>query len=738
MPLFSSLRFRILLLILLAVLPALLLTLRAGFEQRRLAAELAQEAAFRTARLVSAQHQSALEGTQGLLIALAESPEVNGNDPAVCQDFLGYIHRQFPNYLSFSVILPDGEIWCDSQAGPGGVLDVHPEILQMAAERQGFAAGDYHLHGDGPAGIPLVYPVVGSDGRIEKYLVTILSLNWFYEVADGVRLPELAALLAIDSQGTILARQPEPHLWVGQTLPEAPAVSAILEKRDEGLAEVLGLDGINRLYAFSPLSSDGDETAYVSIGIPTQVAYAQVNQQLAQNLLLLVGVALFAFVVTWVLGDQFLIQPINALMEATRRLETGQLNARANLKYDYGEISLLSSSFDQMADTLEERERQILQAEAKFRTLVEQVPAIIYTVALDEEIRFLYVSPQVEDIFGFLQGNWLADANLWIQGIHEDERDQVLQQMQQAITEHKPFQAEYRFTARNGTRLWIRDEALLVYDLDGTPLFLQGILLNITERKEAEAALRVYAVQLERSNRELQDFAYIASHDLQEPLRKIQAFGERLDVKFAEQLGDEGTNYVERMRSSAARMQILINDLLSYSRVTTKANPFVPVDLNQVAEDVLSDLGERVKETGGQVELGDLPRIEADQVQMQQLLQNLIANALKFHRPGSPPHIRVSGRIPPGPMRRRRVAELRVEDNGIGFDEKYLQRIFQPFQRLHGRGQYEGSGIGLAICRKIVERHGGTITARSAPGEGTTFIVELPLYQHEEGVTHEN
>ncbi|HEU4389604.1 MAG TPA: ATP-binding protein, partial [Blastocatellia bacterium] len=251
------------------------------------------------------------------------------------------------------------------------------------------------------------------------------------------------------------------------------------------------------------------------------------------------------------------------------------------------------------------------------------------------------------------------------------------------------------------------------------------------ERNKALRELRAFAEKLERSNRELQDFAYIASHDLQEPLRKVMAFGDRLKAKCGQAVTSEGLDYLERMRNAAARMQVLINDLLAFSRVTTKARPFVAVNLNEVARDVLSDLEVRIEQVGGSVEVDELPTIEADSMQMRQLLQNLIGNALKFHRKGVPPLVRVRAIFPSQGHNGNSAAvcQLVVEDNGIGFDERYLDRIFTVFQRLHGRGEYEGTGIGLAICRKIAERHGGSITATSQPDLGTSFMVALPLRQ---------
>lgn len=260
---------------------------------------------------------------------------------------------------------------------------------------------------------------------------------------------------------------------------------------------------------------------------------------------------------------------------------------------------------------------------------------------------------------------------------------------------------------------------------------------DITDLERHEAELREYTKKLEVSNRELQDFAYVASHDLQEPLRKIETFGDRLKSKFGDEIPDGAQNYIERMQNATGRMRLLINDLLSYSRVTTKAKPFKSVDLDEVISGVLSDLQMRLDETEATVNYKDLPSLQADPTQMRQLLQNLIGNALKFQRPDVKPVVTVTAELIEGDFMAGvpDMCTLRVADNGIGFDNKYKDQIFTIFQRLHGRSEYEGTGIGLATCRKIVERHGGTIDADGVEGEGATFIVTLPVKQRnvEEG-----
>ena len=296
-----------------------------------------------------------------------------------------------------------------------------------------------------------------------------------------------------------------------------------------------------------------------------------------------------------------------------------------------------------------------------------------------------------------------------------------------------------------GEKRWLLTSKLPLRDQSGKIVGLVGIGRDITERKQAldslrssEAKLRQSTIQLERSNHELQDFAYVASHDLQEPLRKIVVFGERLKEKKIEELGPEAKDYLERMQKAAARMQTLISDLLTFSRVTTKARPFTQVNLAEVAADVVNDLEGRIEQVKGRVEIvGTLPVIDAEALQMRQLLQNLMGNALKFRRPEETPVVKVEAQMVSDPVTpSRQLCKLLVSDNGIGFDEKYLDRIFNVFQRLHTRNEYEGTGMGLAITKKIALYHGGEITAKSSPGHGATFIVTLPV-SHPKQATNE-
>ena len=297
------------------------------------------------------------------------------------------------------------------------------------------------------------------------------------------------------------------------------------------------------------------------------------------------------------------------------------------------------------------------------------------------------------------------------------------------LSEGKVTNYELTARARDGTLTDVSYNATTFHDRDRR---LQGVFIaarDVTERKQIELALQKKNVELERSNAALDEFASVASHDLQEPLRKILAFGDRLRTTVGAALETGPREDLDRMLDAAVRMQTLTSDLLTIAQVTTRVRAFEATDLGRVAREVIADLELTIAETGGRIELGELPVIDADALQMRQLLQNLLGNALKYRHKGIPPVIQLRSSASDGAR-----CIITVTDNGIGFNDKYAEKIFQMFERLHGRTEYAGTGMGLAICRKIVERHGGTIAAKSRPDQGAVFTVTLPVAQAVSGL----
>ncbi len=366
------------------------------------------------------------------------------------------------------------------------------------------------------------------------------------------------------------------------------------------------------------------------------------------------------------------------------------------------------------------------RAEEVFRWVVEAAPSGI--VVVDKNGRVVLVNRAAVKVFGYAREEFLE---LTVEELVPER----------FRTRHESYRTG--FHEEPETRVMGAGRDLFALRKDGTEFPVEigltpvqtpagrlvvSSVVDITQRKEAERERSRYAEELERSNAELRSFASVASHDLQEPLRKLSTFAQRLDDRCRDQLDERSQDYLERMLDATHRMQGLISDLLAFSRVTTGASPFEEVDLNEIVRTVLIDLEVAVEESRAEVVCDRLPVVEADPAQMRQLVLNLLSNAIKFRREGVAPRIEVGlSKTEPG------WVGFEVRDNGIGIEEEYRERIFEIFQRLHGRNSYPGTGMGLAICRKIVDRHGGRIEAQGASGGGASFRVRLPRRQASKG-----
>jgi len=262
-----------------------------------------------------------------------------------------------------------------------------------------------------------------------------------------------------------------------------------------------------------------------------------------------------------------------------------------------------------------------------------------------------------------------------------------------------------------------------------THLQIQNLM---AQKEKSEEKAKAYAQELKRSNQDFEDFAHLASHDLQEPLRKILSFGNRL-IQQSSGLSEKNKDYVERMQRASVRMMNFIDGLLEYSKITTIPRPYKITDLGKVIQHVLEDLDLQIKNNNATIQVGTLPTIELDPIQISMLLQNLVSNAIKYHRQDVAPIVNLTSSYD----KKEQIWTIEVSDNGIGIEEKNFARIFKQFQRLHGRSAYEGNGLGLAICKKIVDRHGGTLKVNSVLGKGSTFIISLPKIQSSEKLKHE-
>jgi PAS domain S-box-containing protein len=365
-------------------------------------------------------------------------------------------------------------------------------------------------------------------------------------------------------------------------------------------------------------------------------------------------------------------------------------------------------------------EKTLSISEAKYRELIQLANSIIMRFDINSNI--IFANEYAQKFFGYTENELLGRSafETIVPDVEYSGRDldDAFKDFGYHPEKYENFENEN--IRKGGERVWVSWTNQPIYDDDGHVIGVLSVGNDITDRKKAEDELRSYAARLESLNKELQEFAFIASHDLQEPLRKIHSFGDMLGKRCKDKLDATSQDYLMRMKNSADRMRQLLSALLNYSRLTTRCEPLGTIDLRDAVMGAISDLELKIERAGAIVDVSDLPTIEAEPSQMRQLFQNLIGNALKFQGKAKP-QIRIYSH------RSDHECRIFVEDNGIGFDEQYLDRIFAPFQRLHGRGEYEGTGMGLAICRKIVERYGGKITAKSTVGKGSTFIVTFPV-----------
>ena len=381
--------------------------------------------------------------------------------------------------------------------------------------------------------------------------------------------------------------------------------------------------------------------------------------------------------------------------------------------------NILNKAKEDLEISVKEQTSELSRTNELLQTIIYHIPSLLFICDSSDKVKI--INKEFESRTG-----WTLEEGRGMDLMKACCPDPVIcEEMRAYIREAKPGWRDFSLRTRDGRDLEISWASVKLSD--GTII---GIGIDVTKRRIAEKKLAGNIEQLERSNKELQEFAFVASHDLSEPLRKIRTFGEMLISKCSDSLSETGRDYIERMQNASIRMQRLIDSLLSYSRISTKVKPFSLVDLNKTVKDALANLEIRISETNALVELSELPTIEADSAQMIQLFQNLIGNALKFCRKDDPPRIKIySHEVNKGASYKSREYEICVEDNGIGFEGKYIDRIFIPFQRLHGRDLYEGEGIGLAICNKIVNRHNGNITAKSVVNQGSIFVFTLPERQ---------
>lgn len=610
---FSRLRVRLLLLVLMAVLPALGLAVYSGFDQRTTARREAQENAQRIARHAAAEQRQIIEGSRQLLVTLAQLKEIRPERAAEAQALFSSLKGVHPFYANLGAIDARGIPFASAMPVPDGVDLSDRSYFKMARATGKFSVGEFQKGRiTDKSSLNMAYPLKREGtGEFLGVVYVALDLGWLTQFASRSDLPEGSTLTVIDRKGTILVRYQAPDFgknWIGQSVTNHPIVMKQIQQGGEVQGTYIGLDGLKRLYASTPLTRTGGvPDAHVFVGIPVQTAYAAAHRSMFLSFVFLGIVSTLALAAAWSGGDLFVLRQINGIVTAARQMREGNLSARSKVDYSPGELGQLARSFDEMATTIEKQMQDMRLTQAELKALNEELEARVLERTLD----------------------------------------------------------------------------------------------------------------LKRSNEDLEQFAYVASHDLQEPLRMVSSYIQLLRQRHGDKLDPNAQEYLTFALDGATRMQQLIVDLLAYSRIGRQGKQFADVDLNQVLDRALANLKVVIEESGAEILRAPLPKIHGDLTLLTQVFQNLLGNALKFRGEARPAiEITVS---PQG-----REWQFAISDNGIGIAPQDFERVFVVFQRLHNRNTYPGTGIGLSVVKKIIERHGGRIWVESALGKGTTFHFTLP------------
>jgi signal transduction histidine kinase len=629
-PLLARIRVRLVLLVLLAVLPALGVVIYTAIEQRREGFEHARNETLRLVRTAAQTHDQSIESARQLLLALAETPAIQNRDSNACYTAFTNFAALHELYSNFGLLNGDGSTVAMLRPLHSSIEITNRDFFRTAIERGTFGVPDYYVDWTtNRAAVIIGYPIVSRHNAptSKAVLFAAVDLNWLYQMHSQAQLPPGSSITVTDPNRVTIMRFPDPQSrYIGEQLapsrrrgPRPPERTSISR----------GRDGVLRLYAFASLGRSQEHPAGIAVGIPVAQAHAAANAALRRNLAALGVATLLALAAAWFGGDFFILRRLRRLVATTERLTHGDLSARTGVARGDGELHQLAIAFDQMAESLQQRVIERERAEANLRTLNQSL--------------------------------------------------------------------EQRVAART--------------------------------------------LELKRSNEELEQFAYVASHDLQEPLRMVTNYLQLLQNRYKATLDTKAQDFISIAVDGAVRMHQLIGDLLTYSRVGTAAKPLAPTDVNEVLRNASLNLKVAIDETGGKIRSGQLPTVMGDPVQLTQLFQNLIGNAIKF-RSDKPPEIQISAErvqaaacpVPQSANEQPSAANIdtpmewqfAIKDNGIGIAPKDFERIFLIFQRLHTREKYPGTGIGLALCKKIVERHGGRIWVESEPGQGSAFYFTLP------------
>ena len=609
---------------------------------------------------------------------------------------------------------------------------IEKEILSRVKMNQDYISPVYIYRLTSEPIVIIAVPVTNILKEVSEILLADVKLKYMWDLVGDIKVGRNGMAYVVDRRGNLLAFNDITLVLQGKNLLHLKEVNKFINKNELHTADKAEISkGIYGNYVVSAHAALDFPDWAVIVELPVIEAYSAVFTTISIS----VSVLLLSIILAVLTGRYLstrITRPIIDLRDAAKLIGEGRLDKK--IKIESGnEIGELALSFNQMVDNLnrttvsrDSLQKEVIErkkVEASLRESENRFKDIAFSSAdfiweIDENGVYTYCSKKGEEILGYTEKEIIGKTPFdFMPG---DEAERIKELFAQLKKEKDSIRdTENWHLTKDNKRICLLSNGVPIVDEDGNLKGYRGVDKDITERKEAEIKMNMLMEEMSRSNNELEQFAYVASHDLQEPLRKVNTFSEKLRKANVDKLDEKSVDYINRMQNASNRMRSLIEGLLSYSRVTTKAAPFEEVDLNKIVKNVISDLEIRIQETKAEIKKEELPVVMADPLQMRQLFQNLLSNAIKYHKQNEPPAVSIQSR------KSNNNYEITVSDNGIGFNDKYSERIFGLFQRLVTRAEFEGTGIGLTICKKIVERHNGTITAKSKVGEGSKFIFTI-------------
>jgi PAS domain S-box-containing protein len=711
-PAFESLRARLILLVLLAVIPALVLALRAGLEQRRLAAANVHDEALRLGHVALVDQTGLVDHAGQLLATLAQLPVVRDERGGACSAFLADVDKRYWSLTGIVVVQLNGDIACSSVPSGDSPNLAGRDWFQQVLQTKELTVGKYTVASfTGKPTLVLAYPVLDQAEEVQAVVATGLDLTHLSLFGSAAQLPPDSTVTLIDRDGTVVARYPDSDRWVGRSMPEVPIVREVLTRRAEGTAQAIGVDGKERLFAFVPLQAiadtgqSGDADLYIVVGIPTQVAFADVNRIVLGNVVGLGLVAVLALVSAWLVGDLFILRPVNVLSALMTRVATADFSGRVGPPYRAGELGQLARIFDQCIVALEKHEGERKRAEqaqreseAYWHALIQHTSDII--TVLDDDGMIRYASPSVGRILGYDPQSVMGENSFAF--VHPEDMVRVRQGFDRVIHHPGLLQSvEFRFRHQDGS--WRILEAIgkkLPQDLQASPVVVS--LRDVTERKRMEDELAEMQHRLTEAREAERLLLAQELHD--GPVQDLLALDFRLVSLEEAAANGDGPDDLGRIRATVQEVNRTLRVMCGELRPPTLTPFGLTVAIRSHATSLQAEHPELEVGLHLMPDKHALP--ERMRLALFRIYQHAMDNVLQ-HAGASHVLVRFA-------MDERQVV-LEVRDNGCGFE------VPDRWINLARAGH-----LGVAGIRERAEAIGGTLTIESHPGEGTTVRVMAP------------